>query len=425
MNKMRVLWFSLSPCGSMRRDNTCRVIQGWLISLEDELKKNPMVDLHVAYFASQKEKPFVYDGVTYYPIGYDKRPNPIKRFVNSRRTIAEVDKERIPWMLNVIEQCQPDIIHIHGSEESFISILPYVKRIPIVVSIQGMIAPISEKYFSGIPKNQAFRWDTISERLHRTGIRDQWCLFQQRAERERKYLSQAKYIIGRTFWDYDCTLALNPKRRYYTINEILRSPFYTTHWKGYIDNHNVKFISTLSGGIFKGMETVLKTSHILSQYSQQKYEWHIAGYDKNNKLLRVAEAVAGVRHADVHVILHGQLEAEKLSELLSESDVFVQVSHIENSPNALCEALLVGIPCIASYAGGTASMLANDVGILVQDGDPYVLAGAILNIIQNSETAARLAKSAQNIACKRHNRKDIVESLIKCYQDIINDFRVL
>lgn len=37
MNK--ILWFSLSPCGSIRRSGELRVIQGWMISLEDEIKK--------------------------------------------------------------------------------------------------------------------------------------------------------------------------------------------------------------------------------------------------------------------------------------------------------------------------------------------------------------------------------------------------
>ena len=34
-----ILWFALSPCGSLRRSGTQRVIQGWMLSLEDEIKK--------------------------------------------------------------------------------------------------------------------------------------------------------------------------------------------------------------------------------------------------------------------------------------------------------------------------------------------------------------------------------------------------
>ena len=73
--------------------------------------------------------------------------------------------------------------------------------------------------------------------------------------------------------------------------------------------------------------------------------------------------------------------------LLMTADVYVQVSHIENSPNSLCEAMLAGVPVVASYPGGTASRVQDLVhGGLVQDGDPYVLAGALKETSSRSGT---------------------------------------
>ena len=65
---MKILWFSLSPCGSLRRNNKIQVVQGWMISLEDELKKNKGMDLAVCYFSEVAESPFVFDGVSYFPL---------------------------------------------------------------------------------------------------------------------------------------------------------------------------------------------------------------------------------------------------------------------------------------------------------------------------------------------------------------------
>ena len=65
---MKILWFSLSPCGSIRRLKHERIIQGWMISMEDELKKVSNINLSVAYFSDIVEDPFYYDGVQYYPI---------------------------------------------------------------------------------------------------------------------------------------------------------------------------------------------------------------------------------------------------------------------------------------------------------------------------------------------------------------------
>lgn len=58
---MKILWFSLSPCGSMRRNNTTKFTQTWMVTLEDELKKNTEIKLSVAYFSNTDEEPFLYD----------------------------------------------------------------------------------------------------------------------------------------------------------------------------------------------------------------------------------------------------------------------------------------------------------------------------------------------------------------------------
>ena len=50
--------------------------------------------------------------------------------------------------------------------------------------------------------------------------------------------------------------------------------------------------------------------------------------------------------------------------------------------------MLLGIPIIATYAGGLSTTIDNNVtGTLVNEGDPYVLAGAIFEIIENYNEA--------------------------------------
>ena len=57
------------------------------------------------------------------------------------------------------------------------------------------------------------------------------------------------------------------------------------------------------------------------------------------------------------------------------SDLYVSASHIENSPNSVAEAQLIGMPCIATGVGGTATYIEHNIsGIIVPPGDPYALA---------------------------------------------------
>ena len=420
---MKVLWFSLSPCGSIRRSNKQRVIQGWMISLEDAVKSKCDIELSVAFFSPIEEPPFFYEGVRYYPMYLPKPQNPLLRVFDRTRNPKTVDDKMLPVMLSVVNESAPDLIHIHGTEERFGLIAEYVKEIPIVYSIQGLLAPYSEKYFSGMPDKEIYSLESIRDKLHFVSYRDEYKDFCYRAEREKRFLSQAQYVIGRTFWDEYITGLFNPDRKYFLVDEILRSPFYTVQWH-HKKNGRYQIISTISGGIYKGYEVVLKTALLLQSYSRVDFEWTIAGYDAESKYVKIAEKLTSIKSKNVNIIFKGRVNADELSELLENSDLYVHVSHIENSPNSVCEAMLVGLPIIATYAGGTGSLLQNEKeGILVQDGDTYILAGAIMMMKLNPEKAAFLGANARKRALARHSAERILEQLVTAYNKILLDFR--
>lgn len=144
---MNILWFTNSPCGSIRRFSGSVKAGGWMISLEDEIKKCLNINLSVAFISKTKEKPFKYDGVTYYPIWKNIPRSKIKRVLYRFTSYEKQDSIILPKLLKVVDVVKPDLIHIHGTEECFGLIQDSVKNIPIVFSIQGLIAPYKEKYF--------------------------------------------------------------------------------------------------------------------------------------------------------------------------------------------------------------------------------------------------------------------------------------
>lgn len=422
---MKVLWFTNSPCGSVRRFSESVKTGGWMISLEDEIKKCPNINLSVAFISKTKEKTFKYDGVTYYPIWKNIPRSKIKRVLYRFTSYEKQDSIILPKLLNIVDIVKPDLIHIHGTEECFGLIQDTVKNIPIVFSIQGLIAPYKEKYFSGISFHDVNKYEKIMEKLRLVSVKNDYKSFCYRAIRENHYLANSKYILGRTFWDRNSTLALNPKRKYYVVNEILRPEFYAKQWKGFISDNKLKIVSTISGGIYKGFETVLKTAEILKRHSHLEFEWHIAGYTSRSKWVHISEKITNINSEDNNIVFHGRIEAEELSDLLCDSDIYVHVSHIENSPNSVCEAMMIGMPVIASYSGGTSSLLEHEKdGILYQDGDPYVLAGAIVELFQGKNKAIEYGSSARKKAFCRHDKNRILNELISGYNSIIKDFTV-
>lgn len=77
--------------------------------------------------------------------------------------------------------------------------------------------------------------------------------------------------------------------------------------------------------------------------------------------------------------------------LLNDPDV-----HEEGLSNALIEAAAVGIPMIATDAGGTPEIIEHDCcGILVPPQDPRAVAAAIADLLRNEEKAKTLADEAK------------------------------
>lgn len=420
---MNILWFTNSACGSIRRFSESVKSGGWMISLEDEIKKCSNINLSVAYISTTKENSFKYDGVTYYPIWKKNPRNKIKRVLSRFTSYEKQDSMLLPKLLKAVDIAKPDLIHIHGTEECYGLIQDVIKDIPIVFSIQGLIAPYKEKYFSGMTFVDVKKYEKYIEKIRQVSVVNDYKSFCYRSEREKHYLANANYVLGRTFWDRNCTLALNPKRKYFIVNEILSDCFYHKRWNKSTFGDTIKLVSTISGGIYKGFETVLKTADLLSKYTDLKFEWHIAGYTEQAKWVKIAEKITRLNSSDYPIKFHGRIDAEDLSNLLISSDIYIHVSHIENSPNSVCEAMLLGMPIIASFAGGTSSLLENGKeGLLYQDGDSFVLAGAIINLCKDPQYAVNLGASAYKIAHYRHDKERVVKELLDGYKSIINDF---
>ena len=77
----------------------------------------------------------------------------------------------------------------------------------------------------------------------------------------------------------------------------------------------------------------------------------------------------------------GYLDGDAMVRELLRTHVFAITSYIENSANSLAEAMMVGMPCIASFVGGLPSMIHdNDTGLLYPVEDVPLLANKIRRI---------------------------------------------
>lgn len=416
---MKILWFTNTPCLAAEKLNPGQVTGGWLSALNEQLAKQTSIKLSVCFYYSEKLNPFEYKNTTYLPV-YRNNGNTLTAKIKQRFANKTNDKSEIQQLIEIINKVKPDIIHVHGTEENFGLIQPHT-TIPVVISIQGILSPYFEKYYAGIPKTVVKKYEPFIEKLlFRSFIKNEKKLH-FKALREQKILTNAQHIIGRTDWDRRVTRILAPKSHYYTVNEILRPNFYHNTWSKTQFNNSLKLVTTTSGGLYKGFETIVKTAQILTQNKILDFEWQVIGLAETSTIVKMVKRwLKVVDFNQLNIKLLGRKKPDEIVDILLQSDIYCQVSHIENSPNSLCEAMLVGMPCITTMAGGTASLLTDKKeGLLIQDGDPYAHAGAIHELSKYPDIAQSVAQNAKAIATERHRAETISEKTIETYQSIV------
>jgi len=198
---------------------------------------------------------------------------------------------------------------------------------------------------------------------------------------------------------------------------VLRSEFYENIWEC-VEREEIIITSTVSRPLYKGIETIFQASEILNNIID--FKWYVIGIEESDIILKGIKRKILQTKELKNVVFKGRLNANEIINCLIQSNLYVHPSHIENSSNSICEAMLLGMPVVATFAGGTGSIICDkETGILVQDGDPWVMAGAILEIINNSKSAKTYGENARRKALYRHNPERIITELISSYRQII------
>ncbi|MCM1503056.1 MAG: glycosyltransferase family 4 protein [Bacteroidales bacterium] len=440
-DKIKVLWFTSNPCSSASRNNGNVVTGGWHSSLEQAIRQD--IELEIAYLSpSQKQEEFLHDGVKYYSIAPFKSFSYLA-FRLKRLTMPPIRQEQpiLERMCDIIEKSQPDLIHIHGTERCFGLICgrsfhdmtgngrhggggSYIcssgRAIPVVISIQGLIGEITRKFFCGLGKEEIRRHESLRRKLAKQSAIRMYNEFCHRASTEREILSRAPFILGRTAWDREQTAMMNPGRKYFTVGEIMRKPFFESTWDKSGFGSRIQLVSTLSTGPYKGFENILKTASALRRHGRIDFSWTVIGYGASDEYVRISEKATGLSSMELGIQFAGRQDAGHVAEMLLDSDIYCQVSHIENSPNSLCEAMLLGMPSIATDVGGTSSMLEDGIeGMLVPDNNPEAYAEAIEKMSSDFQACKAMGESARATALVRHSPQTVRKQLTEAYTSII------
>lgn len=419
---MRVLWFANTP-SNYSADGNPGNGGGWVSALENEI--SPRVELAVAFLSSKPLDSGVIHGdgskvvwaeekkhgVTYFPVfnGYNRTRS--DRFKTLLRGNERQLFELVASYISIVEEFKPDIIQVFGSEHSFGLVAAHTD-VPVILHVQGILNPYFKVFLPPGASWSRFIFDSpsIPRILHKLYIRKRWI---RACERENKILKQVKYYLGRTAWDHEQVLKVNPDAVFFEGGEIMRKPFYEADIEAISGNPaRLTLVTTISEPTYKGYDLVLRTAKLLRDKYSIPFEWRVFG----NVSPGFFERLTRIDSSQVGVSLEGVVDAETLVSAIAKASMYVHPSYIDNSPNGLCEAQLLGAAVVATNVGGVPSLIEDcETGFLVRKGNPEDLAERIVALYRNKELLRKVGKKAREVALVRHDRQRIADDLMKVY----------
>lgn len=419
---MKILWVTntMFPDLAVALGQKSPVVGGWMYGLAKDLSLTENTNLVVATaknaIIDQKE---TVNDITYYLL---KASKPINLY--------DVNLES-KWE-KIIDEIKPDLVHIHGTEYAHgLALMRACPTLKYVISIQGLVSVYSKYYLAGISVLDIIKNLTFKDILKRESIFQGAKEFKKRgASIEVPYIKLSHNVIGRTQWDYSHAKTINPDITYHFCNESLRDVFYTSKkWEFKKDRHPSIFLSQASKPL-KGLHMVLKAIFLLKKEFPDIQIRIAGGNIVANKNLKQKLKLTGYGKfiknqikkygLEKQVTFVGLLNEEEMVKEYTSASMFICPSSIENSPNSLGEAQLLGVPTISAIVGGVMDMVIHEkTGLLYRFEEVEMLAQSIKKILIDERLVKKISVNAYKEAAHRHDRQLNLNTLLYIYKEII------
>ena len=405
---MRILWITnveLPIAANYHKRNV--FVGSWLQCCCEQLSLKDNIELHITSKSNEAYDEILIDNVYY------------SSFTDKTEDIID----------NLLARYDFDVIHIWGTEyphSLYAAKLADHKGLleKTVISIQGLAYYCAKYHYSAFMPEEAFARQTIVEALAGKNNRSRRNQMLQRGYKELECLKLVKNCIGRTDWDEMCVKLINPDIHYFYCNELMRKGFYNNEWNIDKCNKQTIFFSQAYYPI-KGFHLMLEALALIKQYYPHVKLKALGGRDDIIQKIKAGSyrnyILSLIKEYDLkeNVEWLGNLNEEQMIKEYLSCNVFVCASSIENSSNSIGEAMLLGVPVVASDVGGIKSIMKHkEEGILYQSDAPYMLAGNVMNIFRDDEMAVRLGSNARQRALKDHDIETNMSLLMDIYDEL-------
>lgn len=412
---MKLLWLCNMVPGAVKKAITGKEGNGlWVDHVLQDLRRQENLQIHILCPYKNIQEGWLDDKCSFRTfrtkLPYEYLPELEERFVVE------------------LAEFRPNVIHSWGVEYAHtLAMVNAAERAgyldKMAVSIQGLCSFIAGHYCEGIPYSVCHS-ATFRDFIRRDTICLQQKKFRLRGELEKKALEKVGHIIGRTHWDKACTMLIHPEAEYHVCNETLREPFYRDIWQYETCIKHRIFAPSCSYPV-KGFHHLLEAfAQIVKVYPDATLtvpgkSYLKAGFLRKNSYQKYLTKLTREYGLEEKIEFLGSLDADGMKKACLEANVFAMPSTIENSPNALGEAMILGVPCVAADVGGVTTLMHHGAeGFVYQSTAPYMLAHFIMEVFAMEADAQAKGLAAREHAGKTHDPEKNLQDLLAIYEEI-------
>jgi glycosyltransferase involved in cell wall biosynthesis len=328
-----------------------------------------------------------------------------------------------------VDQARPDVIHVWGTE-TFWGLLTARGLIPgkTLLETQGLKFAIAPVYAGGLGVSEQVAAAGVKEIVRRNTIPQARRTFERWGGFEQEMLSGHDDLTVQTDWLAAQVRCYNPTATLHRNHFALRNAFYAARpWQP--GRSRDLFCSAAYSAPFKGLHVAVRALAMLRERHPDvrlrvagahlrpglRRDGYIHWVAREARRLGVAEQIAWL----------GPLSAEQIVEELQSCAAMIVPSFMEGYCLGLAEAMLVGVPCVVSFAGGAACLAENGRSALYfTPGDVAMCAWQADRLLGDVQLAQKIAVEARAVAATRNGREQVARTQLAIYADVLGRSRV-
>jgi glycosyltransferase involved in cell wall biosynthesis len=393
--KLKVIWvcsFANEEIANVLKVTSSFTASPWITDLIKLFRNQDNIDLTIIspnYYTNTNET-ICLDKIQVYLFKY--RPSFIPDRAYNFNFNFSLTKRFISKKISEIE---PDIIHLHGSENPFYGagVLPLIDKYPTLVTIQGYVSQ------SSMPKNplkRFVRWNRVR--------------FEKLINKKANYFSVGSENSLETL------RKLNSHAKIHEAYYPTTVPNYTSD-DCIVKKYDIVYYAKISKN--KGIEDLLHAIKILKE-SNPAIKVIIIGGGNTNYIEFIKNLIIKLNLEESISFAGFQKTQQDVFKLAIQAKVYVLPTHFDALPGSLREAMFLRIPVVANAVGGIPSLNSNNKCItLVEKGDISQLAEKIKLVLQDKKRSIKLVDNAYNLITSKFSNQKIISNFISIYNKIL------